>query len=356
MSVPWFPQNKYFWDFWFAWDRQAQLHVFYLQASQLDCRFNPDLRHDRAAIGHALLTRWGWQELTVEQPILKSSDQSGDWDDLAIWTGSIICSPLDQHYYLFYTARRRDDAVLFTPHEWQRSQNIGVAVSADLYQWQRLDPINQVIPNPGCTPRFDGVNWRDPYVLYEPTDQTFYAFICAHSPGGQDAGGMIAYVSSRDLIHWQPEPDLLVKSDDFYQMEVPQVFWREGGDGTRRLYLLFCAQGQDCSRHWRRQHPPTVGTYYRVSVPLPLQGAVDYGAIPWQGEAQLLCSGFYAGKLLWPPQESPTPLPAHTLPVDAEARFYGFQWADDGDRFVGGLSDPLAVHFSPDGSLSLLSP
>jgi beta-fructofuranosidase len=346
--VPWFPQNKYFWDFWFAWDAQANLHLFYLQASHLDCRFNPDLRHDRAAIGHARLTAWGWQELTTEQPILQSSEHVGDWDDLALWTGSIIQSPLDQQYYLFYTARRRDDAVWFTPHEWQRSQNIGVAVSPDLNQWQRLDPPNLVIPNPGHTHLFDGVNWRDPYVMYDAAHQTFYAFICAHSEGAQDAGGMIAYVTSRDLVHWQPEPEILVKSDDFYQMEVPQVFWRDGGDGTQRLYLVFCAQAQDCSRQWRAQQPPAVGTYYRQSVPLPLDAPVDYGAIPWQGPARLLCPGFYAGKLLWPPPDSATRISA-----DTEVKFYGFQWADESDRFVGGLSDPMSVTFAADGSLQL---
>lgn len=352
MPVPWFPQNKYFWDFWFAWDDREQLHVFYLQASQLECRFNPERRHDRASIGHGLLTRWGWQELTPDQPILKCSDHRGDWDDLSLWTGSIIRSPLDQRYYLFYTARRQADTLLHTPHEWQRSQNIGVAISTDLDHWERLNPINLVIPNPGCTRLFDGVNWRDPYILYNPADQTFYAFICAHTEGGRDAGGMIAYVTSRDLVHWQPEPEILIKSDDFYQMEVPQVFWRECGDGTKRLYLLFCAQTQDCSQHWRQQQPPAVGTYYQVSAPVGLEDWPDYGAIPWQGAARLLSPGFYAGKLLWLPQKA---VPAMVLPAQTEARFYGFQWCDEGDRFVGGLSDPMPVQFAPDGSLTIVS-
>ncbi len=355
--MPWFPQNKYCWDFWFAWDQQEQLHLFYLQASQLDCRFNPDLRHDRAAVGHATLTRWGWQELTPDQPILQRSDRPGDWDDLSIWTGSIIRNPHDAHYYLFYTARRQTDAVLHTPHEWQRSQNIGVAISADLHHWKRLDPANLVIPNPGNGGNFDGVNWRDPYLLYNPGDATFYAFICAHTPNATDAGGVIAYMTSPDLIHWQPEPEILVKSEDFYQMEVPQVFWRDGGDGTKRLYLLFCAQAQDCSRHWRQQQPSAVGTYYQVSEPIPSEQAINYRAIPWAGPARLLSPGFYAGKLVWPPQSSFAGTSAEALlRAETAAVFYGFQWGDEGDRFVGGLSDPQAVQFAADGSLSLKVP
>jgi beta-fructofuranosidase len=347
--MPWFPQNKYFWDFWMVWDGEQRLHLFYLQASQLDCRFNPELRHDRATVGHAVLTPWGWQELTPDRPILQSSDQTGDWDDLSIWTGSIIHNPLDHRYYLFYTARRRADAVQYTPHEWQRSQNIGVATSTDLSTWQRLAPINLVIPNPGYKAPFDGINWRDPYILQDPDDGRFHAFICAHADPAQDAGGIIATVTSRDLAHWHPEPETLIKSEDFYQMEVPQVFWRVGENGYRRLYLLFCAQAKDCSRHWRQQQPPSVGTYYHVSEPMPLQGPVDYAQIPWQGGARLLSADFYAGKLVWPLQ----PSTAAVLAAQTSAVFFGFQWADEGDRFVGGLSDPMPVHFAADGTLSL---
>jgi beta-fructofuranosidase len=347
--MAWFPHNKYIWDFWLTWDKHQQLHLFYLQAPQLECQFNPDNRHDRASVGHAILTDWGWQEVCTEEPILARSLEQDAWDDLSIWTGSIIQSPLDDRYYLFYTSRRKADHLIWTPHEWQRSQNIGVAVSDDLDQWHRLGTPNRVIPNPGPIAPFDGVNWRDPYVIYNADDQQFYAFICAHTQGEAEAGGIIAYVTAPNLIDWSPQPQILMTSHDFYQMEVPQLFWRITEEGTKRLYLLFCAQAKDCSRHWRQQGKAAqTGTYYRVSRPLPIDHPVDYQTIPWQGDAELLVEGFYAGKLIWKFTDAQTAL---TLQSDTIVKFLGFQWSDQADRFVGGISDPMPVRFQADGAI-----
>lgn len=68
--MPWYPRNKYCWDFWFAWQGQT-LHVFYLQASQLACAYNPERRHSLASIGHAVLTNFGWKEIDLDKPVLE---------------------------------------------------------------------------------------------------------------------------------------------------------------------------------------------------------------------------------------------------------------------------------------------
>jgi beta-fructofuranosidase len=343
--MAWFPKNKYSWDFWFAWDKSEQLHLFYLQASQLDCRYNPNLRHDRASVGHAVMTHWGWQELSLEQPVLERSLDA--WDDLSIWTGSIIHNPADQLYYLFYTSRQKESAIRWTPHEWQRSQGIGVATSADLQTWQRL-PNNQRIPVPINDDRFDGVNWRDPYVVYNADDQRYYAFICAHGQA-PDAGGIIAYATSEDLHYWSA-PEILLQSDDIYQMEVPQIFWKVFADGTKRCYMVFCAQDLDFSRAWRDRHlaKPKTGSYYFVSEAIPVDQAIDYRTLQWPTEAQVLSTEYYCGKLIWQYRNLTE---AAILPAAAEVKFYGFQWADESDQFVGGISDPLTVVFKPNGAI-----
>ena len=351
--MSWFPPNKYIWDFWFTWDKTQQLHLFYLQASQLDCRFNPNARHDRASVGHAILTDWGWQEICPDEPALMRSTERDAWDDLAIWTGSIIQNPLDKLYYLFYTSRRKADVPQWTPHEWQRTQNIGVATSSDLQHWQRLAPTNLVIPNPGVNGQFDGVNWRDPYVIYNAETGLFYAFICAHTGENPDAGGLVAYVTSPDLAQWTADPQVLLASHDFYQMEVPQIFWRDRGDGYRQLYLLFSTQDQDCSRHWRNHElsgQAITGTYYLVSEALPADQPIDFSAIPWQGAAKLLIKGFYGGKVIW---KNACNQMAPLLWPDTKAIFYSFQWVDEADHFIGGLSDPKAVTFLGDGTIAL---
>lgn len=104
--MPWFPRDRYLWDFWFA-EQGERLHLFYLQASQAQCFYNPDLRHDAATIGHAIQTPWGWQEVQRDEPVLVASDRPGAWDSLSIWTGSILQHPESGEYHLFYTSRDR---------------------------------------------------------------------------------------------------------------------------------------------------------------------------------------------------------------------------------------------------------
>ncbi len=334
--MSWFPRNQYLWDFWFA-VKGEELHVFYLQTSCLESGFDPERRHNLSSIGHAVLTRSGWQEIGTA--MTKSKGES--WDNLSLWTGCIIQEPTTKLYHLFYTVRREQDAPVWTPSEMQRPQNIGVAVSSDLLTWQRTPAslLAPMIPNPGVNCNFDGVAWRDPYVI-QNDDGWFYTFICTRSNTQHEGGGAIAWVKSQDLNYWQDaQPTLLITSEDFYQMEVPQVFWRKSAAG-KRLYLIFCAQAKDCSQKRRSQMPEAecqTGTYYLRSELLPL----DFQGLPKLAEpARLLASGWYAGRLLKPE-------------TDEAPMFFGFQWADEAGHFVGGLSDPLRTEFASDGTIKL---
>ncbi|MBS1809892.1 MAG: hypothetical protein JST84_17155 [Acidobacteria bacterium] len=327
--MPWLPKDKYIWDSWFAW-KGGELHAFYLQANQADCQFNPEARHNLASVGHAILTRDGWQE---NGTALRASN--GDaWDNLAIWTGCVIAA--NDRYLMFYTARRREDPLLQTPAEWQRPQQIGVAVSDDLSHWTRTEAakIAPVIPNPGNWGNLDGVAWRDPYVM-QGEDGRFYAFICARQ-NQAEGGGVIAYVTSPDLQQWN-QPTLIKCLNEFYQMEVPQVFWRRSGAG-KYCYVVFCAQEKDGTR-WRREsgRDCVTGTYYLQSRLLPL----NFNQVPeFIDPARLLVPNIYAGKLLKPE-------------TDEHPTLLGFQWADEAGNFVGGITDPIKTSFAADGSMQL---
>ena len=338
--MSWSPPNKYIWDSWFAW-RGEELHAFYLQADQVACGFDPEARHNLASVGHAIWKTHGWQECREAL----AADNNGSWDNLAIWTGSIIQatgqSAHDQPFHLFYTSRSKEHEPIWTPSEWQRPQHIGVAVSDDLWYWQRTPATQRapVIPNPGQRCGLDGVAWRDPYVV-RLNDEHYAALICArlHPNGdGSDTGGVIAYVTSSDLQSWDTSPQLIETPREFYQMEVPQIFWREFAEGVR-CYLLFCAQERDCSPERKtRGLACATGTYYLQSDLLP-RGTTQIPA--FHSSAQLLAAGLYGGKLLKPEtDESPVLL--------------GFPWADAAGHFTGGISDPLRVRFDADGSLHL---
>jgi beta-fructofuranosidase len=155
-----------------------------------------------------------------------------------------------------------------------------------------------------------------------------------------DAGGAVVYLKSTNLLDWrEADPLLLVASDEFYQMEVPQVFWRRDGE-LKRFYLIFSAQDRDCSPVRRARLPESecrTGTYFMLSDPV----ALDYKGIPeLRSDAHLLAQGLYAGKLL----EAETA--DHPI-------FLGFHWADEEGRFIGGISDPLATRFADDGRIEL---
>jgi beta-fructofuranosidase len=156
----WSPCGRFVWDTWFA--RQGgRLHAFYLEAPVAACGGDPERRHDLASIGHATLSPGGWEEVG---PALAAATGPG-WDDLALWTGSIVEARPWAPFALFYTARRRSDAPVATPHELQRPQQVGLALSDDLRTWRRSrrSEDGPVLPNPGRGP-FDGVAWRDPHL------------------------------------------------------------------------------------------------------------------------------------------------------------------------------------------------
>lgn len=340
-TMPWNPHDKYIWDTWFAWQDES-LHAFYLQADKAACGYNPEARHNLAEIGHAILTDWGWQSVNGGAALASAAHPA--WDDLAIWTGSIVKPAADAPFFMFYTARQRADTPVWTPAEWQRPQQIGLATSQDLHSWRRVGT-TPVIPNFGKPLGLDGVAWRDPYVV-RGNDGAWYAFVCArlnpldsnNKQYGLDAGGAIVWLRSESLEDWRAEETRrLVASDEFYQMEVPQVFWREFADG-KRFYLLFCAQEKDCSRARRQRGLAcATGTYFMHSELLPL----TYQGVPkLQEPAQLLAEGLYAGKLLRPE-------------TDAQPVLLGFPWADAAGHFVGGISDPQHVRFAANGALEL---
>jgi beta-fructofuranosidase len=340
VTIAWSPPGKYLWDFWFA-RRGAEVHAFYLQADVAACEGDPARRHDLASIGHALRAGGGWKEA----PTALEPARSPAWDDLALGAGSVPARPAHGRYALFYTARAIDDALVATPRGPQRPQQIGVALSSDLREWRRPPAglARPVLPNPGPHQGFDGAVWRDPCVIRD--EGLYRAFVATrlHADTGvsDDAGGVIAALASADLESWGA-PRAFVRSDDFYELRSPQVFWRRAAGG-KRCYLLFAAAEADCSRRRRSRLPAAecrTGTYVMTSDLLP-PGFT--GLPPLREPARLLVSGLGAGRILDPE-------------VPGRAAFYGVPWADGPAHFPGGIAGPIPALFDARGELSLGDP
>jgi len=208
--------DRYLWDFWTAWDETtATYHLFCLTAPRTG---NPSGRHDQARIGHATsqdLRNWEWTG-DVLVP-----DSPGHWDDLSLWTGSVIRR--ENRWWLFYTGRDRE----------RRAQQVGVAVSEDCTRWERFktgpilapDPHWYTLPEEEPPTRY---TWRDPYVVRDPATRTYYLFIAAHDrhqpPGYQ---GAIGVATSDNLVDWVWQRPA-VSPGYIQDIEVPTVIRYEG--------------------------------------------------------------------------------------------------------------------------------
>jgi beta-fructofuranosidase len=208
------------WDFWLADDGDL-FHLFFLKAPR---DLDPDERHWHARVGHAVsrdLTDW----VEVADALTPSAGPA--FDDLAIWTGSVVRDGTG--WRMFYTGIDRADR--------GRVQRIGAAVSEDLMSWTRVsaEPVLVADPRWYATGESGEEFWRDPWVFADPAGDGWHLLVTARAAGvSPEDGGVLGHATSPDLRTWTVRPPLSRPGAGFGQLEVPQV---EVVDG--RPVLLF---------------------------------------------------------------------------------------------------------------------
>src|SRR5256885_8271862 len=117
--------DQWVWDFWVCQDDADLFHVFFLKAPR--SLGDPGLRHRHASAGHAVS-----DDLTTWTRVADALDPqpAPAFDDLAIWTGSVVRAPAGD-WRMFTTGLSAADRGMV--------QRIGVATSDDLISW-RGDP------------------------------------------------------------------------------------------------------------------------------------------------------------------------------------------------------------------------
>src|SRR4051812_31052659 len=238
--------DKWVWDFWLAREPGVH-HAFYLQAPR--ALGDPASRHHNASIGHAVSTDLRSWRVVADA---LHPGPPGSWDDLAVWTGSVIAHR--GRWHMLYTGISRNHGTLI--------QRIGLAVSDDLVSW-RKHPANPVLEADARwyqlldPSRWRDQSWRDPW-LFHGGDGAVHALITARSPlGPTDGGGVVAHARSRDLVEWEVLPPL-VPPGEFAQVEVPQLVQLDG-----RWLLLVSCLAEDHSEQRRRRLgvPGVTGTF-----------------------------------------------------------------------------------------------
>ena len=225
--------DSWVWDFWIAED-EGIYHLFFLYASR--ALLDPDLRHHRAAVGHATsrdLVSW---ERVADALV---HGERGSFDETAIWTGSVVKGQ-GGRWHLFYTGmRRRDDGTLI--------QRIGVATSDDLHRWVKVgaNPVavadGRWYETSGGEPPWRDEHWRDPWVFADPDGNGWHMLITARAAAGPVADrGVIGHAWSADLRDWEIRQPLSAPGSGFGQLEVLQV---ENVDG-RHVLIFNCLAGE----------------------------------------------------------------------------------------------------------------
>lgn len=205
--------HHWVWDSWVA-DDGEHYHLFFLKADRNEA--GTSSRHTRAVVGHATstdLTSWS------EQPDALNPC-AGGWDDLAIWTGSVVRDD-DGRWRMFYTAISRGGGL--------KDQRLGQAVSDDLVTWERLGrapvaPVDRRWYKTGADDVPISETWRDPLVMRDLDGAGWHMLVTARGLGAErNDDGVIAHARSRDLTSWEVCPPLSEPGAGFGQLEVIQV-------------------------------------------------------------------------------------------------------------------------------------
>nr|WP_274387547.1 hypothetical protein [Salsipaludibacter albus] len=213
---------------------------------------DPDLRHFNAAIAHA--TSHDLHTWTPHGDVLVPA-APGNWDDLALWTGSVVADPRGGWAMLYTACSRAEDGLV---------QRIGLATSPDLATWTR-HPDNPVIEADSRwyelsdDTRWHDLAWRDPWVMVDPDDDGFHALITARVPDGPTTGaGVIGRAHSRDLVRWEVGAPLTAASG-LGHLEVPQVV--DLAPESKGRHALVFSYDPDVLRPDRRSPDVTSGSF-----------------------------------------------------------------------------------------------
>lgn len=301
--------DSWVWDFWIV-KNQDNYHLFFLYASR--ALHDPERRHHRAGIGHAVstdLTRW---ERVTDALV---HDDPPSFDHTATWTGSIVQGE-DQRWYLFYTG------ATLTEHG-QLRQQIGLATSDDLFHWRKHDSNPLVRADPRWYETLGGPHpwhdehWRDPWVFKDPGGYGWHMLITARANTGPvDDRGVLGHARSTDLINWTVNPPLTAPGAGFGHLEVPQVEIID----NQPVLIFNCPTHQLAADRTARGEQ---GGIWAASA-RSLLGPYDI-----TGATRVTDETLYVGRPIQDPHQN--------------WQFMAFNNTDNDGAFVGSLIDPLPL-------------
>ncbi len=311
MNTNYSPFGKILWDSWFI-KVNNEFHVFYLQAIPTG---DSDERHDNSvSIGHAVSEDLVyWKEL----PTALEKGEDDAWDNLALWTGSVI--EKDNKYFMFYTGRNKS-----INKKW--IQKIGLAVSDDLITWEKSprNPILQAGKYYTIDNQKNKLNkigaWRDPFVFYDTESNLYYMTISARDQNyGRENNGCVALAESDNLLQWKILPPVF--SPGIYdEIETTQIIYH-----NKLYYLFFSTHASNYQPDFAKEHGSFGGLncYYSENLFGKYRPVNENGVVP--GNANEM----YAIRLLY----------------DKGDDFFAIGWlnGEKNKKIIGKLSFPFKI-------------
>lgn len=175
-------------------------------------------------LGHAVSTDLvNWE---IQAPVLTSAE--GEFDDYQVWSPAVV--EFGGKYWMFYTGVNFNIA-----------QAICLAVSDDLYNWERVKGNPVLTPGKWCP--WDASKWsncRDS-MIFKDDDGTFYMYYCSSfiNKDGLEKPAVGTAVS-KDLINWTDKgpiwlPNVVHAAESPYLMKKDgkyYLFYTNSGIGT----------------------------------------------------------------------------------------------------------------------------
>lgn len=291
-------------DTWY-FVRKGRAHMFYL--------YSPEHvpLHTRWDIGHAVsddLRHWR------DEGVILRPGPAGAWDGICPATGSVAA--FDGRFYMAYTGN-------FSGPE----PTTGLAVSDDLYTWEKCAGNPATAADGQCYTRAPNLawnqpRWRDPFLFFHAG--WVYQLVTAALPDrGPAVCGTVGVARTRDLVHWELRPPLDVPALA-QDLECPKLYVVDG-----RYYLLVSISEAIIGPDLRAAQPPGLPvstTYCLVSEsfagPYRLHGAGRilgdgvWGA-PYACEAVFFRGRFWLLGTCWEERETDrvcAPIPLRVTP------------------------------------------
>jgi beta-fructofuranosidase len=214
-------------------------HLFHIRGE----RWTWPVGYRELDLGHATST--DLRTWTPHAPVLPAGPP-GAWDECGNWAPDII--ERDGRFYCYYTGSDRNN-----------NQAIGLAISDDLFHWQKFAANPVVVPGPWSDSHVGrDVAGRDAMVFWDEVNQRYLLYYTATMADGR---ACLALAQSDNLLDWSDRGPTYIEEDRSYNRLESAYLVAHGG----QYYLFYSAKGGPKSKGFSPRDFAHFDIVYQIS-------------------------------------------------------------------------------------------